>query len=120
MDTLIVAITINFLLSPWLSFGFITNHLGCETFNEKEAKDFSWMELQMRGSRSLSGGKIIHWFYGGLNTQIEHHLFPKAPRFNLLEVQKMTKGFAKKYDIHYFESTPLMAYVQINNAIKEY
>ncbi len=94
--------------------------MGCETFNEEEAKDFSWMELQMRGSRSLKGGFLVHWFYGGLNTQIEHHLFPKAPRFNLLKVQKMTKEFARKYNIPYFETTPIMAYIQINNALKEY
>jgi len=120
VDTLIVALAMNFVLSPWLSFGFITNHLGCETFTEEQAKDFSWMELQMRGSRSLSGGVFIHWFYGGLNTQIEHHLFPKAPRFHLLKVQKMTKAFAKKYNIPYFETTPIMAYIQINNALKDY
>jgi len=119
-DTLIVAIVMNFVLSPWLAFGFITNHLGCETFNEEEAKNFSWMELQMRGSRSLTGGKIIHWFYGGLNTQIEHHLFPKAPRFNLLEIQRMTKVFAKKHNIPYFETSPFMAYVQINDVVKRY
>ena len=120
LHTLYVALTLNFVVSPWLAFGFITNHLGCETFNEEEAKNFSWLELQMRGSRSLKGGRFVHWFYGGLNTQIEHHLFPKAPRFNLLKVQKMTKDFAKKYDLSYFETTPLMAYIQINNAIKEY
>jgi len=120
LNTLYVALTVNFIVSPWLAFGFITNHLGCETFSDEEAKDFSWMELQMRGSRSLKGGKLVHWFYGGLNTQIEHHLFPKAPRFNLLKVQKMTKEFAKKYDIPYFETTPITAYVQINDAIKEY
>jgi len=120
LNTFYVALTLNFIVSPWLAFGFITNHLGCETFNEEEAKEFSWLELQMRGSRSLKGGFLVHWFYGGLNTQIEHHLFPKAPRFHLLKVQKMTKDFAKKYDIPYFETTPLMAYVQINDAIKEY
>lgn len=119
-DTFIVALTLNFVLSPWLAFGFITNHLGCETFSEEEAKNFSWMELQMRGSRSLKGGFFIHWFYGGLNTQIEHHLFPKAPRFHLLKIQKITKEFAKKYNIPYFETTPLVAYVQINHALKGY
>jgi len=120
LNTFIVALTVNFTLSPWLSFGFITNHLGCETFSEEEAKEFTWMELQMRGSRSLSGGPLVHWFYGGLNTQIEHHLFPKAPRFNLLKVQKMTKEFAKKHHIPYFETTPVGAYVQINDALKDY
>ena len=120
LNTLYVALTLNFIVSPWLAFGFITNHLGCETFHEEEAKNFSWMELQMRGSRSLKGGFLVHWFYGGLNTQIEHHLFPKAPRFNLLKVQKMTKDFAKKHNIPYFETTPAMAYAQINDVIKEY
>jgi len=120
IDTLIVALTLNFIVSPWLALGFVTNHLGCETFDEKEAKNFSWMELQMRGSRSLRGGMILHWFYGGLNTQIEHHLFPKAPRFYLLKVQKITKDFAKKHNIPYFETGLLEAYIQINNAIKKY
>ena len=120
VDTLLVALIMNFILSPWLAFGFITNHLGCETFTQEQAKDFSWMELQMRGSRSLKGGFLVHWFYGGLNTQIEHHLFPKAPRFHLLKVQKMTKNFAKKYNIPYFETTPLKAYIQINEALKAY
>ena len=120
MDTLIIALVMNFILSPWLAFGFITNHLGCETFNEEEAKELSWIEIQMRGSRSLKGGFLVHWFYGGLNTQIEHHLFPKAPRFHLLKVQKMTKDFALKYNLPYFETTPFMAYVQINNVLKEY
>jgi len=41
LNTLIVALTLNFVVSPWLAFGFITNHLGCETFNEEQAKDFS-------------------------------------------------------------------------------
>ncbi len=115
-----VMLTLYFTLSIWLAFGFITNHLGCEAFEEEEGSKLSWMELQMRGSRSLSGGAFIHWFYGGLNTQIEHHLFPKAPRFNLLKVQKITKEYAKKHNIFYFETTPLEAYIQINNALKAY
>ena len=119
-EALTVFITLNLVLSVWLAFGFITNHLGCEVFEKEESESFTWMELQMRTSRSLSGGAFIHWFYGGLNTQIEHHLFPKAPRFNLLKIQAMTKNFAKKNNIDYFETTPIQAYVQINDVLKEY
>lgn len=119
-DFLIVFIGLNIILSGWLSFGFITNHLGCEVIEEDVGTKLSWMELQMRTSRSLKGGKLTHWFYGGLNTQIEHHLFPKAPRFNLLKIQKMTKDFAKKNNLAYFETSPIRAYIQINNIIKEY
>jgi len=119
-NTLITALVLNFTLSPWLAFGFITNHLGCETFEKEEGQKLSWLELQMRGSRSLSGGMFVHWFYGGLDTQIEHHLFPKAPRFTLGKVKKITKEFAKENNIDYFETTPLEAYIQINNVLKKY
>ena len=119
-DALSVFITLNIILSAWLAFGFITNHLGCEVIEEEEGTKLSWMELQMRTSRSLKGGAFVHWFYGGLNTQIEHHLFPKAPRFNLLKIQKMTKDFAKKHNVAYFETSPIEAYVQINDVLKQY
>ena len=119
-DAIVVFLTLNFILSPWLSLGFMTNHLGCEVFEKDESEDLTWMELQMRTSRSLKGGAFIHWFYGGLNTQIEHHLFPKAPRFNLLKIQKMTREFAQKHNMKYFETTPVQAYVQINDVLKEY
>ncbi len=119
-SAIVVFLTLNFTLSPWLAFGFITNHLGCEVFEKEVGEKLSWMELQMRTSRSLKGGAFVHWFYGGLNTQIEHHLFPKAPRFNLLKVQKMTRAFAKKHGMNYFETTPIEAYVQINDVLKKY
>lgn len=119
-EAVIVYLTLNFVLSPWLAFGFITNHLGCEVFEKEVGEKFSWMELQMRTSRSLKGGAFVHWFYGGLNTQVEHHLFPKAPRFNLLKVQKITREFAQKHNLNYFETTPIEAYIQINNVLKTY
>ena len=119
-EAITVFLTLYIVLSGWLAFGFITNHLGCEVFEKDESESLTWMELQMRTSRSLRGGAFIHWFYGGLNTQIEHHLFPKAPRFNLLKIQKMTRDFAKKHNMKYFETTPIQAYVQINDALKKY
>ena len=119
-SALTVFLVLYFTLSAWLSLGFMTNHLGCEVFDLKASEKLSWMELQMRTSRSLKGGLFVHWFYGGLNTQIEHHLFPKAPRFNLLKVQRLTREFAKKHNIKYFETTPIEAYVQINQALKTY
>ncbi len=115
-----VFLVLYFVLSAWLSLGFMTNHLGCEVFDLKESEKLSWMELQMRTSRSLKSDLFVHWFYGGLDTQIEHHLFPNAPRFNLLKVQQLTRAFAKKHNIKYFETTPIEAYIQINQALKGY
>jgi len=119
-SALLVFVSLYLSLSAWLSFGFITNHLGCEVFNNKQRREMSWLEFQMRTSRSLKGGALVHWFYGGLNTQIEHHLFPHAPRFSLLKVQKLTKEIAEKYNMKYFETSPIEAYLQINKVLGKY
>lgn len=104
-------------LSTWLSLGFITNHLGCEVLSEDQYNEATWMDLQIRTSRNLRGKTIVHWFFGGLDTQIEHHLFPKVPRFNLLKVAKITKEFCKKHDISYHETSVLGAFVEIDRSI---
>jgi hypothetical protein len=40
-------------------------------------------------------------FTGGLNRQIEHHLFPTLPRHNLAKVQKLTRALCSKHGIYY-------------------
>ncbi len=106
------------VLGTWLALGFITNHLGCEVLDEDTYNKTTWMDLQIRTSRNLKSNPFIHWIFGGLDTQIEHHLFPKVPRFNLLKVAKLTEAFCKKHDIYYHETTVLGAFVEIDQAIE--
>lgn len=106
-----------FSLSIWLSMGFITNHLGCEVLDESKCNDISWMELQLRTSRNVRGGAFVHWFFGGLNTQIEHHLYPKAPRFSLLKAAKITEDYCIKHNIAYHNVSVMRAYIEIDRAI---
>lgn len=42
--------------------------------------------LQLYTTRNMRSGIFIDWLWGGLNYQIEHHLFPTAPRNNLKKV----------------------------------
>ena len=97
----------------WFGAVIITNHLGLEMFPEDTYKDFTWLELQNRTSRNIRGGRFIHWFYGGLNTQVEHHLYPKAARFYLLKAAKITEDFCLKHDITYITATPWETYKEI-------
>ncbi|HIC43204.1 MAG TPA: acyl-CoA desaturase [Sulfurimonas sp.] len=102
----------------WFGAVIITNHLGLEMFPEEKYKDFTWLELQNRTSRNVRGGWFIHWFYGGLNTQVEHHLYPKAPRFYLLKAAKITEEFCLKHDITYITATPWETYKEIYYFLK--
>lgn len=108
-----------FLAVMYGVYGFIfglvimTNHYGCEVIEDDVAKDITWLDLQTRTSRNVKGGLFIHFIYGGLNTQIEHHIFPKAPRFNLLKIAKITKDFCRENNVTYYETSPFQAYKEV-------
>jgi sphingolipid 8-(E)-desaturase len=41
------------------------------------------------------------WFHGGLNFQIEHHLFPRIPRVHFRRLQPIIQEFCLKHDLKY-------------------
>ncbi len=116
---LVTVIGMYMIWAAWFGAVIITNHLGLEMFPEDAYKDFTWLELQNRTSRNVRGGKFVHWFYGGLNTQVEHHLYPKAARFYLLKAAKITEEFCKQHDITYITVTPWEAYREIYYYLKD-
>ena len=96
---------------------FITNHLGMEVLEGDGYKKMPWFEIQTRTSRNITGGPLVHWIYGGLNTQIEHHLFPKIPRLKLLEVAKITEDFCREHQLFYYTVPPFKAYQEIHREL---
>jgi len=106
-------------------FGFVmslvtmTNHFGLPVHHGDEYKQYSWMDLQTRGSRNIDGSYFIHYLYGGLNTQIEHHVFPHASRFQLLKIAKHTKKFCDENGFIYYSTSPFGAYKEIYLYLKE-
>ena len=47
--------------------------------------------------------RVMHWFTGGLNFQIEHHLFPKISHIHYGKISKIVKDLCKKYNVKYNE-----------------
>lgn len=107
------------LAITYIGYGFalglvtITNHIGLPIHFGDDYKQYSWLDLQTRGSRNIRGGLFIHYLYGGLNTQVEHHIFPHASRFQLLKIAKESKKFCEKHDFIYYETSPWQAYKEI-------
>jgi fatty acid desaturase len=50
---------------------------------------------------------------GGLNYQIEHHLFPSMPRPNLRRSQPLIRSFCRQHDVSYLETSLLRSYAQM-------
>jgi hypothetical protein len=62
----------------YMGSSFAPNHVGMPLVSPKLKLDF--LRRQVLMSRNISGGSLISVFMGGLNYQIEHHLFPSMAR----------------------------------------
>lgn len=134
----LIIFPINFVLSFWLinwiiwilsfymilwvfySAVFITNHIWMEVIEDDDYKKMPWLEMQTRTSRNISWKWIIHFIYWWLNTQIEHHIFPTASRFNLLKIAKITKKYCRENWIKYHTTSPIWAYIEIDKYLKSW
>ncbi|MCR9172073.1 MAG: acyl-CoA desaturase [bacterium] len=63
-----------------------------------------WAIHQMRTTSNFSVGNVpLTWFLGGLNHQVEHHLFPNICHVHYPALSKIVKETAKEYDIPYLQ-----------------
>jgi fatty acid desaturase len=53
------------------------------------------------------------FWYGGLNYQIEHHLFPNMPRNKLGEAQKIVRAYCAEREVSYYETGVLRSYREV-------
>ena len=81
---------------------FAPNHKGMLMVGEDEELDF--FRRQVLTSRNVKPHPLTDFWYGNLNYQIEHHLFPNMPRNKLREAQIVAKAFCKEHSIPYHET----------------
>ena len=56
--------------------------------------------------------KLVCWYVGGLNFQIEHHLFPKVCSIHYPAISDIVKQVAEKHGVPYYENTTFIGAVQ--------
>jgi fatty acid desaturase len=90
-----------------LYFGsvFAPNHKGMPTLDSESQLDF--VRRQVLTSRDVKAHPLTDFWYGGLNYQIEHHLFPSMPRNKLKKAQTIVRAFCEERSIPYRESGAL-------------
>jgi len=54
-------------------------------------------------SRNVRGGVMVDFAMGGLNYQIEHHLFPSMPRPTLKAVRPIVREYCALHEVKYTE-----------------
>jgi fatty acid desaturase len=99
------------VFSLYLGCSFAPNHKGMPIIEGGE--EMSFARHQVITARNITGGRFTNFMLGGLNYQIEHHLFPTMPRPNLARAQSIIRAFCIESDLGYCEDNLVGSYRQI-------
>ncbi len=95
----------------YMALVFAPNHKGMLVLDRDT--DLDYLRRQVLTARNVRGHPLTDFWYGGLNYQVEHHLFPSMPRNNLGKAQRLVKEFCAERGISYHEVGMLRSYVEI-------
>ncbi|MFS8201183.1 fatty acid desaturase family protein [Streptomyces sp. CWNU-52B] len=99
------------LFGLYMGCSFAPNHKGMPVFAKDAKIDF--LRRQVLTSRNIRGHRLTDLALGGLNYQIEHHLFPSMPRPSLRHAQGLVRAFCARHGIAYHETGLLDSYAQV-------
>ncbi|GAA1937408.1 acyl-CoA desaturase [Microbacterium aoyamense] len=90
------------LFGVYMGMAFAPNHKGMPLVPAGVKLDF--LRRQVLMSRNIRGSRLLDTAMGGLNYQIEHHLFPSMPRPHLREASGMIAAFCRDHDVTYTQT----------------
>ena len=121
--TLSFWLAVVFLLVSQTVFGFYLgavfapNHKGMPVYRSTTSLD--WLHRQVLTSRNIRPGRVTDFVFGGLNYQIEHHLFPSIARANLHRVRPIVREYCGAHGIPYREVGALASYREVARYLGE-
>jgi fatty acid desaturase len=98
------------LFGVYLGAAFAPNHKGMPILSASDRSDF--LRRQVLTSRNVRGGWLTDLALGGLNYQIEHHLFPSMPRPALRRSQPLIMEYCRQRGLPYCEASLVGSYAQ--------
>jgi fatty acid desaturase len=96
---------------------FAPNHKGMPMIEKGQTLDF--FTQQVITSRNFRSNAFLDMVFGGLNYQIEHHLFPNMPRYHLARAKAITERFCKERDIPYYETSLIESYREVYESLHD-
>ena len=81
---------------------FAPNHKGMPILGPDTVLDH--LRQQVLTSRNVLPNPVVDYMYGGVNYQIEHHLFPNMPRNRLKNARPVVRAFCADHGVTYHET----------------
>jgi len=104
-------LTMNLLFGLYIGSVFAPNHKGMPI--QMPGEEWDWLTRQVITSRNIRSSYLTDFLYGGLNYQVEHHLFPTMPRKSLRRARPITMDFCKEIGLKYHEVSVWRSYVEV-------
>jgi fatty acid desaturase len=95
----------------YLASVFAPNHKGMPQTNATDRPDF--LRSQVLTARNVSGSRMKDFWFGSLNYQIEHHLFPTMPRNNLRKAHATIKAYCDEIGVPFYETSMTQSYREL-------
>jgi len=96
------------LFGVYLGMTFAPNHKGMP----HPTGDEDYLHKQVETARNVRGGWLVNTALGGLNYQIEHHLFPGMPSPNLAKAQPIVQAYCAEKGVSYVQTGLIESYRQ--------
>lgn len=113
---LLFVVLLRLLMGVYFGSVSATNHKGMRVV--KKGEELSFVEKQVLTTRNVRQGIIVDFVYGGLNYQIEHHLFPTMPRSNFGKCKPLVVRFCKENSLPFEETGVIESYRQILGSLR--
>jgi fatty acid desaturase len=104
-------LTHNLLFGLYIGSVFAPNHKGMPI--QMPDQHWDWLTRQVVTSRNIRSSYLTDFWFGGLNYQIEHHLFPAMPRKSLRHVRPLTIEYCREIGIPYYETGVWRSYAEV-------
>ena len=96
------------LFGLYMGMSFAPNHKGMPIVPKSLKLDFLRRQVMM--SRNIRGGRLVDVGMGGLNYQIEHHLFPSMPRPHLRRAAPLVEEYCRTHGVPYLKTGLVESY----------
>jgi fatty acid desaturase len=81
-------------------------------------KDELFIHTCLRTTMNIDCPEYLDWVHGGLQFQVEHHLFPRLPRVHLRKVAPLVRSFCEDNGLVYYSFGFLSSNVLVYEALR--
>lgn len=120
--SLFIFVFVAHFLAGILHVQITLSHFSMETYHghpNEVFKGSGYALLQLQTTMDIECNPWLDFFHGGLQFQIEHHLFPRLPRHRLREMKSKVQELCRKHNVPYRSKTFYEANLEVIQRLKD-